>query len=151
MAGDTDAVLTVNTSTQLFDITIDAAGDILTDDFFDTSLLYSLLGERRADPSEVVEPQLRRGWIGNEGKDFENGSKLWLFEQARITRSNLNRIEDEARKSLQWLIDDGFAVSIDEVNSTVKNGTITLEIVIRRSRSRVDRRFFDLWQNTGLR
>lgn len=151
MAGDTDAVLSVDTTTQLYDISLDADGDILTDDFFDTSLLMSLLGEKRADSSEVVEPQLRRGWIGNEDKDFENGSKLWLFEQARVTRSNLNRIEDEARKALQWLVDDGFAVSVDEVTATVKNGRVTLEIVIRRSRSQVDRRFFDLWQNTGIR
>jgi len=151
MAGDTDAVLTIDPATQLYDITIDADGDILTDDFFDTSLLYSLLGERRADPSEVTEPQLRRGWIGSEGKDFENGSKLWLFEQARVTRSNLNRIEDEARKALQWLVDDGLVVSVDEVTATVKSGKITLEIVIRRTRSKVERRFFILWQNTGLR
>lgn len=134
-----------------FDISFDSDGDILTDDFFDTSLLYSILGERRADPSEVVEPQLRRGWIGNEDKDFENGSKIWLFEQSRVTRSNLNRIEDEARKALQWLVDDGLVVSVDEVTTAVKNGKITLEIVIRRSRSQVERRFFDLWENTGLR
>lgn len=151
MAGDTDAVLTVNATTQLYDISIDTDGDILTDDFFDTSLLYSIFGERRANESEVSESRLRRGWIGNEGKDFENGSKLWLFEQARVTQTNLNRIADEARKSLQWLVDDGFAVSIDEVNATVKNGKVTLEIVIRRSRSEVERRFFDLWKNTGIR
>ena len=151
MAGDTDAVLSINATTQLYDITFDTDGDILTDDFFDTSLLYSLFGERRADPSEVVESQLRRGWIGSEGKDFENGSKLWLFSQARITRTNLNRIEDEARKALQWLVDDGFVVSVDEVTATAKNGTVTLEIVIRRSRSSVERRFFELWQNTGIR
>ncbi len=134
-----------------FDISFDSDGDILTDDFFDTSLLMSLLGERRADPSEMVEPQLRRGWIGNEGKEFENGSKLWIFEQARVTRTNLNRIEDEVRKALQWLVEDGLAVSVDEVTTTVKSGIVTLEIVIRRSRSRVERRFFDLWQNTGIR
>lgn len=151
MAGDTDAVLTIDPTTKLYDISIGADGDIVTDDFFDTSLLYSLLGERRADPSEVVEPQLRRGWIGSEGKDFENGSKLWLFEQARVTRTNLNRIEDEARKALQWMIDDRFVVSVDQVTATVKSGTVTLEIVIRRSRSEVERRFFDLWQNTGIR
>lgn len=151
MAGDTDAVLTIDATTQLYDISFDTDGDILTDDFFDTSLLYSLLGEKRADPSEVVEPQRRRGWIGSEGKDFENGSKLWLFEQARVTRTNLNRIEDEARKALQWLVGDDFAVSVDEVTAVAKNGTVTLEIVIRRSRSQPERRFFDLWENTGLR
>lgn len=134
-----------------FDISFDADGDILTDDFFDTSILYSIFGERRADPSEVVEPQLRRGWIGNEGKDFENGSKLWLFEQARLTQSNLNRIEDEIRKGLQWLVDDGFATSVDEVISFIQNNRALLESIIRRSRSQVERRFFTLWQNTGLR
>jgi len=151
MAGDTDAVLTIDPVSLLYDITFDTDGDILTDDFFDTSLLYSLLGERRADSSEVVEPQLRRGWIGNEGKDFENGSKLWLFYQARVTRTNLNRIEDEARKSLKWLVDDGYAVSIDEITATVNNGSVGLEVIIRRSRSKVERRFFELWQNTGIR
>ena len=151
MAGDTDAVLTVDATTKLYDISIDTDGDILTDDFFDTSLLLSLFGEKRADPSEVVEPQLRRGWIGNEDKAFENGSKLWLFDQARVTRTNLNRIQDEARKALQWLVDDGLAVSADEVTAIARNGTVALEIVIRRSRSQVERRFFDLWQNTGLR
>lgn len=149
MAVGQDAVLTIDPATGLHDISFDAEGDILTADSFDTALLYSLFGERRADSSEVVEPQLRRGWIGSEGKDFENGSKLWLFEQARLTKTNLNRIEDEARKSLQWMIDDGIAVSVDEVNAAAKNGTVTLEIVIRRSRSKVERRFFDLWKNTG--
>ncbi len=151
MAGNIDVVLTINPETQLYDITIDSDGDILTDDFFDTSMLYSLFGEKRADQSEVAEPQLRRGWIGNEGTDFENGSKLWLFEQARLTRTNLNGIEDEASKSLQWLIDDGYLVSIDEVNTTVKNGIVSLEIIFRRSRSKVERRFYELWQNTGQR
>lgn len=146
-----DPDLAIEFVTVDFDISFGTDGDILTDDFFDTSLLYSLLGERRADPSEVVEPQLRRGWIGSEDKDFENGSKLWLFEQARVTRSNLNRIEDEARKALQWLVDDGLVVSVDEVTATVKSGKITLEIVIRRSRSQVERRFFTFWQNTGVR
>lgn len=151
MSGDTDAVLTINATTNLYDISIDAEGDIVTDDFFDTSLLYSIFGERRADSSEVAEPQLRRGWIGNEGKTFENGSKLWLYEQARLTRTNLNRIEDEARKSLQWLTDEGFVVSIDQVTATVKNGKVGLNIVISRSASLVERRFFELWQNTGIR
>lgn len=151
MTAKTDATLKIDESTRLYDISIDSDGDILTEDFFDTSLLYSLFGERRADPSEVAESQSRRGWIGNENKDFENGSKLWLFEQARLTRSNLNRIEDEARKSLQWLVDEGLVVSVDEVTTTVKSGKINLEIVIRRSRSKVERRFFVLWQNTGLR
>ena len=122
--------------------------DIETEDFFDTSILYSIFGERRASSDEVVEPQRRRGWIGN-GPDFENGSKLWLYEQARLTRDILNRIEDEARKSLEWLVGEGFAVSIDNVTASVANGRVGLNIEIRRSRDKVDRKFFELWENTG--
>jgi phage gp46-like protein len=144
----TDAVLTVTPSTGAYDFALDANGDILTADFFDTSILYSLFGERRASPDEMVEPQLRRGWIGNS-PDFENGSKLWLLRQARLTRDNLNRVQDEAAKALQWLVDDGYAVSIDEVSATFKGGAVNLSLTIRRSRDRVERKFYTLWENTG--
>lgn len=154
MAGDTDAVLTKTGAN--FDININGDGDIETDDFFDTSILYSLFGERRANEDEVTEARLRRGWIGNEGKDFENGSKLWLFQQARLTRTNLSRIEDEARKALQWLVDDGFAIAIEDVIAAPGvglggGGGVQLIINIRRTRDIVEPRLFNLWQNTGIR
>ena len=139
----TDAVLTTD-----YDFQIDTNGDIKTADFFDTSILYSLFGERRANGDEVIEPQRRRGWIGN-GPDFENGSKLWLFEQSRLTRDILNRIEDEARKALQWLVDDGYAVAIDNTVANVSNGQVVLEVTIRRSRDKIDRKFYELWSLTG--
>jgi len=149
----TDAFLTLDATTQLYDINIDAQGDIETADFFDTSILYSLFGERRANKDEIVDARLRRGWIGSEGKDFENGSKIWLFEHARVTVTNLQRIADEARKSLQWLVEDGFAVSIAVESVTVDSSRdkIVLVLLIRRSRDKVDRRFIDLWDNTGRR
>lgn len=151
MSGDTDAVLSLIPGTDIFDISIGDDGDIVTDDFFDTSITYSLLGERRASSSQVPDSELRRGWIGNENKDFENGSLLWLMEQSRLTRSNLNTIESLARDALTWLVDDGFAVSINDIKASSKNGQVIIDIEIARSRSRVERRFFILWQNTGIR
>jgi phage gp46-like protein len=145
-----DAVLTIDPSSGAYDFSLDDNGDILTDQFFDTAILYSLFGERRASPDEMVEPQQRRGWIGNSA-DFENGSKLWLLSQSRLTRDTLNRIQDEAQKALQWLVDDGFAVSIDQPVAALSNGRVTLEVTIRRSRDKVDRKFFTLWENTGKR
>lgn len=144
----TDAVLTIDQTTHRYDFSLDDNGDIETADFFDASILYSLFGERRASPDEVVEPQLRRGWIGNSA-DFENGSKLWLFSQARLTRQNLNRIEDEAQKALKWLVDDGYAVSIDKPVASLSGGRVLLNVTIRRSRDKVDRRFYELWEATG--
>lgn len=143
-----DAVLTVAPSSGLYDFSIDQNGDIKTEEFFDTSLLYSIYGERRASPDEVVEPQLRRGWIGNS-EEFENGSKIWLLSQARLTRSNLNRLQDEAKKAIQWLVDDGYAVLIDNVTATVTDNGVLLDVTIRRSRDKIDRRFFKLWEQTG--
>lgn len=143
----TDAVLKIDVASQLYDFQLDDNGDIKTADFFDTSLLYSLFGERRASPNEVVDARLRRGWIGND--DFENGSKIWLLSQARLTRDTLNRLQDEAAKALQWLVDDGHAVSIDQVTATVSGGRVLLDITIRRSRDKVERRLFTLWENTG--
>ena len=144
----TDAVLTIDPQTGLYDFSIGPDGDILTEDFFDTAILYSLFGERRASSDEMVEPQQRRGWIGNSA-DFENGSKLWLLRQARLTRENLNRIQDEAAKSLAWLVSDGYAASIDNPVASVSNGNVTLNVTIRRSRDKVIRKFYTLWENTG--
>lgn len=143
-----DAVLTIDPTSGLYDFQIGEDGDILTDDFFDTAILYSLFGERRASAEEVVEPQSRRGWIGN-AEDFENGSKIWLLSQARVTRDTLNRLADEAKSALQWMVDDGLAVSLGEISATVSGGRVLLNVTIFRSRDKVIRRLFDLWEATG--
>lgn len=144
-----DAVL--DTVKGYYDFSLDSTGQIEVDDFLDTAILYSILGEQRADESEIASPELQRGWIGNENRDYENGGKLWLFEQANITRTNLNDIENAAFNALQWLVTDTLAVSID-APVAVANGTETsLDVTIRRSGSRVVNRSFVLWNNTGVR
>lgn len=136
----------------LFDIKIGFDGDIETEDTFDTAILVSLFTDARADESQVSQSNLRRGWIGNEfTPDFQIGSLLWLFEQAKLTRTLLNEIEDEARAALQWLVDDGLAVAITNVSAvSTKPGQLVLELTIERTTSVVERRFFELWQNTGI-
>jgi len=144
----TDAVLAVTGG--VYDMQIGSDGDIMTDDFFDTSILVSLFAERRASPSEVPESHRRRGWIGNESTpEFEIGSKLWLFEQARITRTILNGVNKAALESLQWLIDDGYALDLS-ANTTLNNGSVALDVKIERHNSKVEHRFHSLWQNTGI-
>ena len=144
-----DAVLTE--SAIGYDIGFDVNGDIDTDDFFDTAILLSLFCERRATASEVPESHRRRGWIGNEqGDGFEIGSKIWLFEQERVTRSLLSNIEKIVFNSLSWLIEDKFAVNVVAI-ATIKNNTVTLTVEIETPSSKVERRFFDLWTKTGIR
>jgi phage gp46-like protein len=141
-----DAVLTDD-----FDMQIGPDGDILTDDFFDTALLMSLFCERRATADEMPQSELRRGWIGNEETpDFEIGSKLWLYEQARATLTTFRGIETVVLNGLQWFIDDGLIVN-NLAKVSLNNGAITLETISERFGSTVDKRFFKLWDNTGLR
>ena len=92
----------------------------------------------------------RRGWIGNESTpDFEIGSKLWLFEQARLTRSVLNGINSVAKKGLKWLIEDNIEISIEVNSSLGENNNITIEKLIKRPRYRDKRRKLELWTKTG--
>lgn len=146
----TDAVLS-RTETAKWDLTIDSTGDILTADFFDTALLMSLYTERRASESEVSESRFRRGWIGNESftDGFEIGSKIWLFEQSRLNRDTLNGITSAAIEGLQWFLNRGFAINL-AVDTVLVQGIITLQIDIFRPNSKVDRRFFSLWDGSGV-
>ena len=76
-----------------YDIGFTDAGDIETKESLDTAILMSILAEVRAASSEMPESHRRRGWIGNESTEgIEMGSKAWLFEQARVTGSNLSEL-----------------------------------------------------------
>lgn len=135
----------------VFDIQIGPDGDILTADAFDTAILVSLLADKRADESEVGPSDFRRGWIGNEvTPGFEIGSKLWIYYQSRLSRTVMNRVAQEATDALQWLVDDGYAVAIRATRLGLGTTGVTLEIEIQRSPSEVEKRFFELWQNTGV-
>ncbi len=141
----------------VYDIQIDDFGDIRTADFFDTSIFVSILSDKRANEGEVPDSKRRRGWIGNEVRDdgFEIGSKLWLFEQSRLTRTVMNGIEDAVRDALQWMVNDGIAAAIQNVrvafappSSPIIGVLVTADIL--RPQGEVETRFFDLWTNTGI-
>jgi phage gp46-like protein len=124
-------------------------GDFAMEDSFDTPLYYSIYGRKRAEESEVPISSQREGWLGNQGTDFENGSKLWLYKQARITRTNLNAMQDEAYQSVEWLVTQGYLKDIS-ASVSFRNGAVVLEIILYRFNSKVDSRLYTLWQNTGV-
>jgi phage gp46-like protein len=132
-----------------YDIQVGSDGDIVTKDFFDTAILMSLFCERRAGPSEVPESHRRRGWIGNESTPgFEIGSKVWLYEQERVTRSIFNLLSQEAFNAFEWFIDDGFVISI-KTNVGLNNGSVELTVEFKRSGAKVETKNYTLWENTG--
>jgi len=133
-----------------FDFTIASNGDILQADFLDTAILVSIYENKRASQSEVQLPQNREGWIGNESTpDFERGSKIWLYEQAKLTQEVINAIESAANESLAWLITDGLAVSVTS-DVRPKNGLVILKITIERPQSIVLQKELFLWENSGV-
>ncbi len=134
-----------------YDIKIGFDGDLETEDSFDTYITVALLTDARATESEIQDPRKRRGWIGNEHTpDFDMGSKLFLFEQSRLTRTIINQVQDAARNALQSLVDDEFALAILSVDLRVTANGVTLELEIQRTTSQVEKRFFKFWELTGV-
>lgn len=138
-------------STNFYDIGIQFDGDIATEDAFDTFILVALLTDARADSSEMRPSQRRRGWIGNEHTPgFEIGSKLWLYEQSRLTRTIMNEIETEAIRALSSLVADGLVDAIRGVDAVPTTTGVNMTLQIERDPSEVEKRHFELWNNTGV-
>lgn len=151
LVGQTDCILIDNPNAGVrFDISIDDDGDIATFDAFDTAIIVSLFTDKRALESQVLENSLRRGWIGSEfTPGFEMGSQLWIFSQSRLTRDAINAMISIANQALKWMISDNLAISTSaDVN--LVNGRVLLQIVITRPDSKVEKRLFDLWDNSGV-
>lgn len=143
-----DVIISRNTF-GVFDISFDSEGDIKTNDFLDTSLIRTIHGQRRASASEIPIPEMRRGWIGNVTREFEDGSKVWLYEQARLTRKTINGIRDELNVALSWLLEFDAALSYDVEVKIDNTLSMTASISIQRSSSKVENRFYKLFENSG--
>ena len=143
----TDVIL--NNSKGYYDFEWTDSGDISTAETLDTAIQMSIFNEVRASAAEVPESNKRRGWIGNlSTPGFEQGSKQWEFEQERLTGSVLAELSVVIKNGLQWLIDDGIAVSIQVGNARIINGAATIEITLGRTASDVEKKVFELWDNT---
>ena len=138
-----------------FDIQLNSDGDIETEDAFDTAFVVSLFTDKRAAPSQVQQSERRRGWIGNESTPgVEIGSLIWLFtDMARLTRTTINATSDAAAKSLAWMKEDGVLHSSGSVKAVVSQTSpvgVGLVVDVARPGSASVRKFFSLWENTGV-
>ena len=146
-----DAVLNVTPLGDeiLYDFKIDSDGDIETEDQLDTAILVSLFTDRRAQPSEVVKAQQRRGWIGDlETPEDLWGSMLWLFEQARLTGAIVAGIGNAAQNAFEWMTRDKVATEVS-ARAIVRASGVDLRIDIKKPNSPAEAHLFALWENTG--
>lgn len=119
---------------------------------FDTAFSMIIHCERRADPSEVPTPELRRGWWGNlilSDVGFEQGSKLWLLYQERRTQDILNKAVNFVQQACEWLVEDGHLRSVDVSGELVGQGGIGLNIKYLTFDNKIEARYYEMWRNTG--
>jgi len=132
----------------IWDISLDEDGDLEKDEGFSTTIGLTLSGRRRADEGEVFIPQKREGWIGNllpAVPGYERGSKLWLYQQARLTPSLPAQLRNETRESLEWMVEDDLARNITVTGRQSDSSKVLVEISIDG-----EPLYFDLWNNTTL-
>jgi len=150
MADDIDIAVFQDTFGE-FDIRFGTDGDFEKTQGFDTAIAISLFGKRRATPAEVPVATRREGWWGNLAslvEDFENGSKLWLLQQERLTNETVNKAKDFVNKSLSWLTEQGFAVNI-ETDVSVVDGRLLIDVQLERPNGQIEKTGFEFWNNTG--
>ena len=144
----TDVAL--NTTRGYYDFDWTASGDISTQQNLDTYILMCIFEEVRATAAEVPQAELRRGWHGNESTPgFQQGSKTWQFEQERVTGTTMAELGAVARNGLQVIIDEGIAEDVIVETPFLRNEKVCVYITLKRSGFDPDRRFFELWENTG--
>lgn len=135
---------------RLYDLVVNE-NDFQKVDGLQTAILVSLFTDKRAPASSVLDPARRRGWVGNiltaqSGREL--GSLLWLYEQSRLTIDIRNAVIAETRAALNWLIEDGIALSV-KVNLLDEAETgISLLIDIVSPNGDV-RNYSVLWRNTN--
>jgi len=134
------------------DVALDQAGDLQSDEGMRTAVALSLLSDRRALPDDELPGggTDRRGWWADalaesEGDQF--GSRLWLLGREKDLESVRNRAETYARESLEWLLEDKVAESLEVSATTVSNDTLQIRVVvIRGDGSRLAEQFQYVWR-----
>lgn len=123
----TQDVLVKQDESGVFDLRVDGA-DFAHVDGMETAIVVSLFTDARAPDSVVKSAKNRRGWVGdiltaNVGRTL--GSLLWTYDQSRLTRDILNRLDVTVENALKWMVDDGIAREISaEVTQDSSRGII---------------------------
>lgn len=133
----------------LFDLVV-SESDFEGVEGLETAIATSLFTDSRADSSRVQNPRNRRGWIGDVFTADINrriGSQLWTIDQARLTQDTVNDAEVFARESLQWIIDDSLARTINVIVSQNDTRSITIAVEVEKIDGETQRYDY-LWRQT---
>jgi phage gp46-like protein len=138
----------LNTDNGYFDISWTDSGDIATAQSLDTAILMSIFEEARATPAEVPAAPLRRGWLGNEFADLEQGSKLWEFTHERVTATMLSELGVVIQNAMSWMVDTHVAERVAVSSPTYQSGAVSIGIEWVYQGD-AGNQYFTLWGATG--
>lgn len=137
--------------TGIFDICFDENGDFLNEDSWDTDIFMSWFTDKRAEPSQVAQPELRRGWFGDEYATLDLdqiGSHIWLLEQARNTNETANDARLFFENALNWMIEKNYATKITVTSTKVGTSSLQVKTVVTLEDDRTLSFSFDLWKES---
>lgn len=134
-----------------------ADNDLAIDEGLETAVIISLFTDARAQPDDVItdgsgDP---RGWWGdsvaNENDD-ETGSRLWLLEREKQQTQVLERAEQYARESLQWMVEDQVVDSINVTAEIPSAGVLLITVQLSRPEGdAVQYRYEYAWRQQAAR
>ncbi len=134
------------------DVALNEGGDLQSDEGMRTAVALSLLSDRRALPDDELPGggTDRRGWWADalaDRQDDQFGSRLWLLGREKDLASVRDRAETYARESLEWLLEDKVAESLEVSATTVSNDTLQIRVVvIRGDGPRLAEQFQYVWR-----
>lgn len=130
-----DLKLKANSSFQ-FDLEL-GDSDIASESALETAVIISLFTDKRVNDE--------RGFFGDSLESEPWGSKIWTLQREKLTDQTKKKLEDYAKESLQWLIDDKIAKKITVESEIVKPARINLLVKIYKGDSVSDHRFDNIW------
>lgn len=127
-----------------------ANNDLFREEGLETAVMMSLFSDRRAKEDDLINnPDDKKGWWGDQIADIpmdEIGSRLWLLERSKATSETLVLAKEYAEESLEWMIDDGVAISIEVTSENIYENILKLTVKIYKKFDELEVFKFDnLW------
>ena len=118
-----------------------------TDPGLETSVLISLFSHGRANDADILPHgfETRGGWWGTSLDPKVTLSKRWLLGRSVIDQTTFKLCEQYDKDSLQWMIDDGIAASIDSL--AVRGGLYQINSIVTINRAQGDIMRFKYFRN----
>lgn len=121
--------------------------DIQGDDGLFTAVIVSLFTDARAHDDDALPDERlgvssdKRGWWGDlvpdimgDGTELVSiGSRLWLLWREKELDSVVVRAQQYAEEALQWLIDQGYALSCSVTASHVESRHLGIDVRMQQS------------------